>query len=166
MRIIDWRDAPISKIFYSYRQGESFDEEISGRERQGSVRARRMLRIREGTLERVQAPEGDFSLDARQPTGWRREEHAAPRLAGGEAIALRFDGKDDAFARRMGRAADEAVQRVDKHLPEITSLIDPSQFDLITRPAAGYLVIRGSAGSGKTTVALHRAAYLAFSDPA
>jgi DNA helicase-2/ATP-dependent DNA helicase PcrA len=41
-------------------------------------------------------------------------------------------------------------------------LIDPTQFDLITRPANGYLVIRGSAGSGKTTVALHRIAYLAF----
>ncbi len=27
VRIIDWRDAPISKIFYSYRQGEDFDEE-------------------------------------------------------------------------------------------------------------------------------------------
>ncbi len=166
VRIVDWRDAPISKIFYSYRQGESFDEEISGRERQGSVRARRMVRIRDGVLERVQAPEGDFSLDDREASGWRREAHGVPRLAGGEAVALRFDERDDAFARRLGRGADGAPQRADKHLPEITSLIDPSQFDLITRPAAGYLVIRGSAGSGKTTVALHRIAYLAFADPA
>ncbi len=166
VRIVDWRDAPISKIFYSYRQGESFDEEISGRERQGSVRARRMVRIRDGVLERVQAPEGDFSLDAREASGWRRDAHGAPRLAGGEAVALRFDDRDDASTRRLGRGADGAPQRADKHLPEITSLIDPSQFELITRPAAGYLVIRGSAGSGKTTVALHRIAYLAFADPA
>ena len=46
---------------------EEFDEEISGRERQGSVLARRMVRIREGRLERVKAPEGDFSLDLREP---------------------------------------------------------------------------------------------------
>lgn len=166
VRIVDWRDAPISKIFYSYRQGEEFDEEISGRERQGSVRARRMVRIRDGVLERVQAPEGDFSLDASEASGWRREAGGTPRLAGGEAVALRFDEAEDAFARRLGRGADGAPARADKHLPEITSLIDPSQFDLITRPAAGYLVIRGSAGSGKTTVALHRIAYLAFADPA
>ncbi len=166
VRIVDWRDAPISKIFYSYRQGEDFDEEISGRERQGSVLARRMVRIRDGVLERVQAPEGDFSLDSSQASGWRREAGGTPRLAGGEAVALRFDEADDAFARRLGRGVDGAPSRADKHLPEITSLIDPSQFDLITRPAAGYLVIRGSAGSGKTTVALHRIAYLAFSDPA
>lgn len=166
VRIVDWRDAPISKIFYSYRQGEFFDEEISGRERQGSVRARRMVRIRDGVLERVQAPEGDFSLDAAEPSGWRRTANEAPRLAGGEAAALRYDEQDEsAFARRLGRDEGGAPQRADKRLPEITSLIDPTQFELITRPAAGYLVIRGSAGSGKTTVALHRIAYLAFDDP-
>ena len=55
--------------------------------------------------------------------------------------------------------------RADKRLPEITGLIDPEQFDLITRPSEGFLVIRGTAGSGKTTVALHRIAYLAYDDP-
>ena len=170
VRIIDWRDAPISKIFYSYRQGEEFDEEISGRERQGSVAARRMVRIRDGVLERVQAPEGDFSLDASAPSGWRRSEMGTPRLSGGEAAALRYDADGEAegvagLDRRMGQGERGERLRADKHLPEITSLIDPTQFDLITRPASGYLVIRGSAGSGKTTVALHRIAYLAFDDP-
>ncbi len=166
VRIIDWRDAPISKIFYSYRQGEDFDEEISGRERQGKVLARRMVRIREGILERVQAPEGDFALDQSEACGWREEKLGAPRLAGGESAALRYDATDRAGTRRrMGQGHRGESLRADKHLPEITSLIDPSQFNLITRPASGYLVIRGSAGSGKTTVALHRIAYLAFDDP-
>ncbi|MGB0621989.1 MAG: ATP-binding domain-containing protein [Myxococcota bacterium] len=165
LRIVDWRDAPISKIFYSYRQGEEFDEEISGRERSGEVLARRMVRIREGVLERVQAPEGDYSLDADAPSGWRRNEMGTPKLAGGEAAALRYDEDSLDLSRRMGEGRLGEALRADKHLPEITSLIDPTQFDLITRPAAGYLVIRGSAGSGKTTVALHRIAYLAYADP-
>ncbi len=164
VRIIDWRDAPISKIFYSYRQGEDFDEEIAGRERQGCVVARRMVRIRGGVLERIQAPEGDYRIDIEAASGWRREELGIPRLAGGEAAALRFDSDEIGASRRMGEGLDGEILRADKHLPEITSLIDPSQFDLITRPAKGYLVIRGSAGSGKTTVALHRIAYLAFAD--
>jgi len=171
MRIVDWRDAPISKIFYGYRQGEEFDEEIAGRERFGEVLARRMVRIREGALERVQAPEGDFSRDPKEPSGWRADAMGAPKLAGGEAAALRYDAdatdSEDSVgrSRRMGEGRDGEIQRADKRLPEITSLIDPTQFDLITRPAAGYLVIRGSAGSGKTTVALHRIAYLAYANP-
>jgi DNA helicase-2/ATP-dependent DNA helicase PcrA len=164
VRIIDWRDAPISKIFYTYRQGEDFDEEISGRERRGSVLARRMVRIRGGVLERIQAPEGDYRKDEHEAAGWRREVLGTPKLAGGESAALRFGFEDVGSSRRMGEGRDGEILRADKHLPEITSLIDPTQFDLITRPANGYLVIRGSAGSGKTTVALHRIAYLAFDD--
>ena len=57
-------------------------------------------------------------------------------------------------------------QRADKHLADIAGLIDPDQFELITRPSSGFLVIRGTAGSGKTTVALHRIAYLAYENAA
>jgi len=186
VRIVDWRDAPISKIFYGYRQGEEYDEEIAGRERQGIVLARRLVRIRDGVLERVQAPEGDFVRDPAEPTGWRQSAQAVPRLAGAAAAALHFSQDDpdrlDAAGReaerraveglpealrvrRMGQGLSGDPMRVDKRLPEITSLIDPAQFGLITRPARGFLVIRGSAGSGKTTVALHRIAYLAYGNP-
>ena len=166
VRIVDWRDAPISRIFYSYRQGEEYDEKIAGRERIGEVVVRRMLRIREGALDRVQAPEGDFRIDSSAPSGWRCEQQAPARLAGGEAAALRAWTQDQAAARRLGSDHHGLAHRADKRLPEITGLIDPEQFDLITRPSEGFLVIRGTAGSGKTTVALHRIAYLAYDDPA
>src|SRR5262249_31287962 len=66
---------------------------------------------------------------------------------------------------RLGTDARGVVRRADKHLPDIAGLIDPAQFELITRPQAGFVVVRGVAGSGKTTVALHRIAYLAYEDP-
>jgi DNA helicase-2/ATP-dependent DNA helicase PcrA len=64
----------------------------------------------------------------------------------------------------LGLDAD-GERRKDRFLPAIAALIDPRQFDLISRPTAGVIVVQGSAGSGKTTIALHRIAYLAFVDP-
>ena len=45
-------------------------------------------------------------------------------------------------------------------LPNILSLITPEQFKLITEDANSAVLIDGIAGSGKTTVALHRLAWL------
>src|SRR5690606_14438534 len=47
----------------------------------------------------------------------------------------------------------------------ITALIDPRQFELISKPTSGLVVIQGGAGSGKTTIGLHRMAYLAYQEP-
>jgi DNA helicase-2/ATP-dependent DNA helicase PcrA len=165
VRIVDWRNAPISKVFYRYEQGDEFEEELAGRSRSGEIVARRTLGIQDAILQRIEAPEGVFTADPEAPEGWRREVRERPRLAGGEATALRAHGIDSGTERRLGTDLLGARRRADKRLPEITGLIDPEQFGLITQPASGFLVIRGSAGSGKTTVALHRIAYLCFDDP-
>ncbi|GBD27330.1 DNA helicase IV [bacterium HR30] len=163
--IVDWRHAPISKIFYRYRQGEEYEEEIAGRNVAGQVVLRRTVAIRDRVLQRVEAPEGVFVRDPASPDGWRKTTGGRPRLAGGEISALRAYSNKDAATRRLGTDARGVVMRADKHLPDIAGLIDPKQFELITRPSKGFLVIRGTAGSGKTTVALHRIAYLAYHEP-
>ncbi len=163
VRIVDWRNAPISRIFYGYRQGDDYEETFGGRVRTGEVVARRTVRIREGTLDRIEAPEGVFVCDEADGR-WSHVEREPARLAGGEASAVRGHEASAADGRRLGTELSGDRRRADKRLPEITSLIDAAQFDLITRDASGFLVIRGAAGSGKTTVALHRIAYLAYDD--
>src|SRR5207248_2243810 len=121
--------------------------------------------IRDRQLQRIEAPEGVFVPDATTTNGWRRIARQPPRLAGGEGSALRAHVAGDAGDRRLGAHAQGARARVDKHLPDIAGLIDPEQFALVTRPSSGFVVIRGTAGSGKTTVALHRIAYLAYEEP-
>jgi len=165
MRIVDWRNAPITRIFYRYQQGDEYEEEFAGQMREGEVVARRMVRIRDARLERIDAPEGIFQGDPQRPEEWERANREVPRLAGGEAAAVRAYEDAEAGERSLGTDHSGRVQRADKRLPEITGLIDPEQFELITRGDAGFLVIRGTAGSGKTTVALHRIAYLAYDDP-
>ena len=164
VRIVDWRNAPISRIFYRYEQDEDYEEEFAGKPRAGAVIARRTVVIRNGALERIEAPEGVFAPEPEAPGGWRRRVEPRSRLAGGQASALRAHGIGEGLDRQLGTDQVGVRRRADKHLPEITSLIDPHQFELITRPSSGFLVIRGTAGSGKTTVALHRIAYLAYDD--
>ena len=184
--IVDWRNAPISRIFYRYRQGEEYEEEIAGRERSGVVAARRTVVIRERRLERVESPEGVFRALGGAAGEWQQNPTESPRLAGGQGAAIRArvihagehahlgtgaEGEPGRDPGAGGISADADAspgfrRRADKHLPEIAGLIDGEQFALITRPSSGVVVIRGTAGSGKTTVALHRIAYLAYDDPA
>ena len=152
MRIVDWRNAPISRLFYQYEEGEEFAEEMGGRIREGEITARRTLHVAHGELLRVGTAESDW---VRESDDWKAVSRDSMRLAGGEGAALRAGGP----GARLGSGR---AHRADKHLPDIAALIDPEQFALITAPNSGVVVLRGSAGSGKTTVALHRIAYLAF----
>lgn len=157
IRIVDWRDAPVSRLFYRYEEGDDYDEVFGDREVSGTVATRRSLTIVDSTLRRVSAPQGAF---ARRGSGeWRRLETNSTKLAGGAGTATRA-----AQHHRPGKLGVGQEGGDDKHLKEITPLIDRRQFELITSPDSGLVVIQGGAGSGKTTIGLHRLAYLAFQD--
>jgi DNA helicase-2/ATP-dependent DNA helicase PcrA len=161
VQIVDWRNAPISRIYYRYEEGDDYEEEIAGRRVEGMVEARRNVSIARGNLRRIGTPNGTYLKDARgqwvQAVG-----QMTPVLHGGMGKAARpvsLPGEKGKLGVHHG------VARADKVLPEIAALIDKEQFELITQPGSGIVVIQGGAGSGKTTVALHRVAYLNFQDP-
>ena len=162
VRVVDWRHAPVSKLFYRYEQGDCYEEELGARVVVGEVVARRTVSIRDAVLERIDAPEGSFVHGA---TAWTATPPRGPRLSGGEGAAMRAYALGTPAERRLGTDLEGVRRRIDKHLPDIAGLLDPEQFDAIGRPGPGFLVVRGTAGSGKTTVALHRIAYLAYQDP-
>ncbi|MEO8900811.1 MAG: 3'-5' exonuclease [Polyangiaceae bacterium] len=157
VRIVDWRDAPVSRLFYRYEEGNDYDEVFGEREVSGTVVTRRSLTIVDSALRRISAPQGTF---ARRGNGeWRRLETNTTKLTGGAGTATRA-----AQHHRPGKLGTGQEGADDKHLKEITPLIDRRQFELITSPDSGLVVIQGGAGSGKTTIGLHRLAYLAFHD--
>src|SRR5690606_17042049 len=53
-------------------------------------------------------------------------------------------------------------ERKDNRLRDIVSTIQAEQDEIIRAPKNKALIIQGAAGSGKTTVALHRLAYLLY----
>jgi DNA helicase-2/ATP-dependent DNA helicase PcrA len=170
VRIVDWRDAPVSRLYYRYEEGDEYEESFGGRDVQGEIVTRRSVAIGGGQLRRIGSPQGIFVRSGDH--GWRRAGESA-RLHGGQGAAMRPEGHhapgksgggtEGHRPGRLGVRIDDG--RDEKFLPEITALIDARQFELITRSDAGLVVIQGGAGSGKTTIGLHRLAYLAFQDP-
>jgi DNA helicase-2/ATP-dependent DNA helicase PcrA len=164
INIVDWRHAPVSQLFYRYGEGSDYEERFGERDVEGEVVARRIVTIEGGLLRRIACPQGVW---ARAGNGggavWERTDLPSHELAGGEAIATRPSRAPR--ARGVLGAAPAGRQALDRHLPEIAALIDPRQFEIITARDSGVVVIQGGAGSGKTTVGLHRLAYLAFTFP-
>lgn len=159
VRIVDWRDAPVSRLYYRYDEGDEYDEVFGGREVTGEVVTRRSVSIVERTLRRITSPQGTF---ARTGGGtWKHLGTDSLKLHGGQGTAARAEKLHR--PGKLGIGGDDLTE--DKHLKEITALIDRRQFELITAADSGLVVIQGGAGSGKTTIGLHRLAYLNFQDP-
>lgn len=148
VRVLDWRVAPIARIFYGYREGDEYEEEFPGRLAEGTLVARRIVVIDAGQLRQVVT---DHFLLTRAESGqWHaqsRESYAISRGSAGSAV------RADALASGA------------KHGPNVTALLDAQQFAAISAPPEQPLLVLGSAGSGKTTVALHRLARIAALDP-
>ena len=160
VQIVDWRNAPVSRIYYRYEEGDDYEEEIAGRRVEGVVEARRNVSIARSNLRRIGTPQGTFLKDSRG--AWvQAVGQIAPVLHGGMGKAAR---PTSAAGPKGTLGIHHGAARADKALPEIAALIDKEQFELITQPSSGIVVIQGGAGSGKTTVALHRIAYLNFQD--
>ena len=147
--IVDWKKAPVSQIFYRYQEEEEYIEELGGREVEGRLLLRRLVRIEDGVLRSVSCPQGTWFFEDGQ---WFQLEQTRIELSGGSGSATR-------------PVHEIGPYRLDKHLPQITALIDERQFEIISQPEAGVILIQGGAGSGKTTVALHRLAYLMTQKP-
>ncbi len=160
VRIVDWRNAPVSRIFYRYREGDSYEETLGDQPVEGHVAARRTVAIVDGELRKVTAPQGMYVKEA--DGRWRK--------AAAHTARLRLPGAGAGAGTASPAPAPKAAEgsrstSADRLLPAIAAMLDKEQYDLITKPGTGLVAIQGSAGSGKTTVGLHRVAYLHASQP-
>lgn len=138
--VVDWR-APVAEPFYR----------ATPRDPMGLVR-RRHLDVRQGRVSEVEdewlspPPEGSkLSQDLKE---------------------LAASSGEDVVTYVSSRAPSALLSAVSRprtsYLADIVSTIQAGQDEVIRAPLRGVLVIQGGPGTGKTAVALHRAAYLLY----
>lgn len=146
----DWRNAPIAAVFFNYRQGEEFEQELPGRLAVGTVRKRHLLTIKDERLVYVGTPEKTFRLDESTDTWMVEGALQSATLKGGSGQANR------GFTLGTGQSGRAS--------PEISALLDAQQYAVLSTHQDDPVLVLGGAGCGKTTVALHRLAALNFQD--
>jgi DNA helicase IV len=134
-RIIDWRH-PLARAYYEAEPGEEFELDQPG-----------FVRVM-----------GVVDVLATLTTEQRSVRQVALRSQTGQQLLV---------ATTRGFEAPEAEWRGPTQadgLPDVLSLLTPTQYRLITASRQQPVIIQGRAGSGKTTVALYRVAWLTFAD--
>ncbi len=149
--VVDWR-APIAEPFYR----------ATGRDPQGLVLRRHLAlegrRVVGLEDERFNGPGGPGpSLEeATAGEGFEGDGVDGDGEAGGELIVGDLPiGGPAALLAALDRARSG-------RMTDIVSTIQREQDEIIRAPLSGVLLVQGGPGTGKTAVALHRAAYLLY----
>jgi DNA helicase IV len=117
---------------------------------------------------RAPVAEPFYRATGRAPMGLARRRHFATRgrrildiedeLFGDRALGL---GRDDGISGHGALISALETARSGR-LGDIVATIQGEQDEVIRAPIPGVLVVQGGPGTGKTVVALHRAAYLLY----
>jgi len=130
------------------------------------------LAVLSGSLEplvvdwRAPIAEPFYRATGRDPMGVVRRRHFATEgeeLLGIEDEELSLAGVDATARDAPSGALLAALARARSgHMRDIVATVQAEQDEVIRAPLPGVLVVQGGPGTGKTAVALHRAAYLLY----
>ncbi len=133
--VVDWR-APVAEPFY---RATGRDPMGIARRRHFAVEGQRLLGIEDELFG-----EGHLGVGHDEGLDGRAESGGPPELRGYSTLLASLE---------RGRTGT---------LGDIVATIQGEQDEIIRSPQAGVLVVQGGPGTGKTVVALHRAAYLLY----
>ncbi|TSD65185.1 RNA polymerase recycling motor ATPase HelR [Aeromicrobium piscarium] len=117
---------------------------------------------------RSPAAEPFFAATPRRPMGLasrRRYRWSDGRVVDYWDEVLAGDGSEDLAPDEDSALLAALVRSRSSRMQEVLTTIQADQDAIIRASSAGALVVDGGPGTGKTVVALHRAAYLLYADP-
>src|SRR5271163_520170 len=142
--VVDWR-APVAEPFY---RATGLDPQGLARRRHLAVRGRSVLGLED---EYFVDPDGRVGAPPAAGGGGANGDGGGERLLS-DGLVL---GGPGALLSALGQVRTG-------HMGDIIGTIQREQDEIIRSPLAGVLVVQGGPGTGKTAVALHRAAYLLY----
>jgi DNA helicase IV len=142
--VVDWR-APVAEPFY---RATGLDPQGLARRRHLAVRGRTILGLED---EYFVDPDGRSGVPAPAGAGGAQFREGGERLLA-DGLVL---GGPGALLSALGQARTG-------QMGDIIGTIQREQDEIIRSPLPGVLVVQGGPGTGKTAVALHRAAYLLY----
>ena len=114
VQIVDWRNAPISRIYYRYEEGDDYEEEIAGRRVEGVVEARRNVSIAQGQPAPHRRAAGHVPQGRARHVG-RRPSASSRRCS--TAAWARPRGRSRPRARRASSASTTASRAPTRRCP-------------------------------------------------
>ncbi|SDE07662.1 HelD family protein [Sporomusa acidovorans] len=133
--VFDWRD-PVSTIFYECQDGRASYEVLDRYTYTGDVRLKRQYKIEDGSLLSMSEDNLLSKIMSRQQESLIADPFLLERLLTG--------------------AGDK--------LKDIVTSIRAEQNQIIREPLNQVTIIQGVAGSGKSTIGLHRLSYLLYNE--
>ena len=143
--VVDWR-APVAEPFY---RATGLDPQGLARRRHLAVRGRAVLGLED---EYFVDPEGRAGSMAPAGAGGAQLRDGSGERLLSDGLVL---GGPGALLSALGQARTG-------QMGDIIGTIQREQDEIIRSPLPGVLVVQGGPGTGKTAVALHRAAYLLY----
>ena len=132
--VFDWRD-PVAAVFYECQEGRASYDVMDRYHYSGDVALKRQYKIERGELKAISDNYILNQVTARQEEALLADPSLRERLCEGAAEKLK----------------------------DIISSIQAEQNRIIREPLHQVTVIQGVAGSGKSTIGLHRLSYLLYS---
>jgi DNA helicase-2/ATP-dependent DNA helicase PcrA len=142
IRIIDWQTAPLARVFFAYRPGDDFAEEVGGRELSGQLEQQSLVTFVDGHLVDIVTDEAAYHHG---DGTWRAAPAPIPTL-------------DTPPPGPMAALAASAAMPGATPLSRLMELLDADQRAVVEDTSTRPLVVSGSAGTGKTTAVLLRLA--------
>ncbi|MDQ0878983.1 DNA helicase-2/ATP-dependent DNA helicase PcrA [Paenibacillus sp. V4I3] len=152
--VVDWR-ADISKVFYSFNGGSgNVDYVANSQNRTVNVRRKRQIQIKNSKVLNV------VEVSSGEKSSTPPKNNIMKKLVDKKNPLTTFTMSEDDYSDPLSGILSGKSETHD--FKDIIATIQSEQDEIIRLPLDKSIIVQGVAGSGKSSIALHRISYLLY----